>query len=121
MREIYYFAFNYRYIIHWKEKFKHTAIERIIPSIKVDSSHDKYYFLSPLIKEDEELRHRLKLEITLKRQEYERTDENYENICLFCRLQLKGSIPRVIPTYINFNSLYFVFRHPSKLFKSFIN
>ncbi|KAI4457774.1 zinc finger protein [Holotrichia oblita] len=81
----------HEYIIHWKEKFKHTAMERIIPSLKVDSSDDKYYFISPLIKEDEELRHRLKLEITLKRQEYERTDESYENICLFCRLQLKGT------------------------------
>lgn len=77
-------------MIYWKEKFKNSPIESIIPSLRVNSGDDRYYFISPLIKEDEELRHKLKLEVTLKRQEYERTDENYQKICLFCKLQLKG-------------------------------
>ncbi|XP_056648254.1 zinc finger protein 277 isoform X2 [Diorhabda sublineata] len=74
------------YISYWQQKFKNTPIEQIIPSITFDSTNQKYFLMSNLLKEDKELRHNLKLEYALKVQEYERNDKSFIRFCLMCKL-----------------------------------
>lgn len=66
-------------------------MEEIIPAIKVDSTNQMYFLLSTLLKEDKELRHKLKLEHVLQVQEFERTDRGYKRLCLFCKLNFEGT------------------------------
>ncbi|XP_056648253.1 zinc finger protein 277 isoform X1 [Diorhabda sublineata] len=79
------------YISYWQQKFKNTPIEQIIPSITFDSTNQKYFLMSNLLKEDKELRHNLKLEYALKVQEYERNDKSFIRFCLMCKLCYEGS------------------------------
>ncbi|XP_044261374.1 zinc finger protein 277 [Tribolium madens] len=80
-----------RYVQYWRDKFKEAPIEEIIPAIKIDSSNQTYFLLSTLLKEDKELRHKLKLEHVLEVQEFERTDGGYKRLCLFCKLNFEGT------------------------------
>lgn len=43
------------------------------------------------MKEDREVRHKLKLDEVLKLQELERTEKSYVRDCLFCRLNFEGT------------------------------
>jgi hypothetical protein len=79
------------YLLYWRDKFKMTPIEEIVPAIKIASSNQLYFLLSTLLKEDKDLRHRLRLEHVLKIQEFERTDQNYHRQCLFCKLNFEGT------------------------------
>jgi hypothetical protein len=67
-----------------------TPIEEIVPAIKIASSNQLYFLLSTLLKEDKDLRHRLRLEHVLKIQEFERIDQSYHRQCLFCKLNFEG-------------------------------
>ncbi|KAJ3651862.1 hypothetical protein Zmor_017869 [Zophobas morio] len=78
------------YIRYWRDKFKQTPIEEIVPAIRIDSSHRLFFMLSTLLEDDKKLRHRLKLEHVLKVQEFERTDTSYTRMCLFCKLDFEG-------------------------------
>lgn len=71
--------------------FKTTNMEQIIPSVQIKDSEPKYYLLSTLLKEDKELRHKLKLNEAIKVQEFERTDKSYTRQCLFCKLIIEGT------------------------------
>lgn len=42
------------------------------------------------MKEDKELRHKLRLDYALGVQEIERNDKSYKKACLFCKLQFEG-------------------------------
>lgn len=50
----------FRYILYRRSKFKCSPLEQIIPSVDVDSTGQRYFLLSTLLKEDKELRHKLK-------------------------------------------------------------
>ncbi|KAJ8956399.1 hypothetical protein NQ318_015137 [Aromia moschata] len=73
--------------------FQVFPLEQIVPSIDMDSTGLRYFLLSTLLKEDKELRHKLRLDYVLTVQEYERKDKNYVRPCLFCRLVFEGSRP----------------------------
>lgn len=62
----------------------------MIPSINVTDGSKKYYLISTILKEDKQLRHKLKLEHALNVQEIERSDKSYTKHCLFCKLQFEG-------------------------------
>lgn len=83
--------FPFRYIQYWRNKFKNSPFEQIIPSLSLDSAGQKYFLMSVLLKEDKELRHHLKLEYALRVQEFERNDKSFSRQCLFCRLIIEGS------------------------------
>ncbi|KAJ8953654.1 hypothetical protein NQ314_007261 [Rhamnusium bicolor] len=83
----------HEYILYWRNKFKCSPLEQIIPSVNVDSTGQRYFLLSTLLKEDKELRHKLKLDYALKVQEFERNDKSYIRQCLFCRLMFEGTRP----------------------------
>ncbi|KAK4878453.1 hypothetical protein RN001_010959 [Aquatica leii] len=78
------------YLSHWRERFKKTPIEQIIPAVIVKPSNHKYFVLSDLLKEDKVLRHKLKLEAMLRTQEFEREDTTFKTPCLFCKLMFEG-------------------------------
>lgn len=79
------------YIQYWRNKFKNSPFEQIIPSLSLDSAGQKYFLMSVLLKEDKELRHHLKLEYALRVQEFERNDKSFSRQCLFCRLIFEGT------------------------------
>ncbi|CAG9854438.1 unnamed protein product [Phyllotreta striolata] len=79
------------YVLYWRNKFKIYPFEEIIPSLSLDLLEQKYFLMSSLLKEDRELRHKLKLEYALKIQEFERNDKNFKRECLFCRLEYEGT------------------------------
>lgn len=56
----------------------------------MSDSSKKYFLLSTVLKEDKELRHKLKLDNALRIQEVERNDKSYTRTCLFCKLQFEG-------------------------------
>ncbi|KAF5279327.1 hypothetical protein FQR65_LT15400 [Abscondita terminalis] len=78
------------YIKHWRKRFQETQIEQIIPAVAVESTNCKYFVLSDLLKEDKELRHKLKLDAMLRTQEFERENVEFIKPCLFCKLQFEG-------------------------------
>lgn len=80
----------YRYTLYWRNRFKTVPIDEIIPAIHMSQLNNKYFLISPLIKEDKKLRHKLKLENALKVQESERIDKNFKRSCLFCKLEFEG-------------------------------
>nr|CAH7728449.1 unnamed protein product [Callosobruchus chinensis] len=79
------------YVTYWRNRFKCSPVEQIIPSLDVGSSNEKYLVMSSLLKEDKDLRHKLKLDYALKVQEFERTDRNYIKPCIFCKLIFEGT------------------------------
>ncbi|XP_045466804.1 zinc finger protein 277 [Harmonia axyridis] len=84
------------YIKFWRDRFKLKSIDQIIPSVNVDSTFKKYYFLSTLLKDDKELRHKLRLNFVLKVQEFERTDDKYSKSCIYCKLEFTGTRPNFL-------------------------
>ncbi|KAJ8980408.1 hypothetical protein NQ317_009403 [Molorchus minor] len=83
----------HEYILYWRNRFKCAPLEQIIPSVNMDSTGERYFVLSSLLKEDKRLRHKLNLEFALQVQEFERNDKSYQRQCLFCRLIFEGSRP----------------------------
>ncbi|CAH0549502.1 unnamed protein product [Brassicogethes aeneus] len=81
------------YVNYWGNKFRTHNMEEIIPSIEVKETESTYYLLSSLLKEDKDLRHKLRLDEAMKVLEYERTDKSYIRQCLFCKLNYEGSRP----------------------------
>ncbi|XP_018562000.1 zinc finger protein 277 [Anoplophora glabripennis] len=79
------------YISYWRDRFRTTPLEAIIPSLNMDCTGYKYFLLSALLKEDKKLRHKLKLEHVLNVQEFERNDKHFIKPCLFCRLEFEGT------------------------------
>ncbi|XP_018328691.1 zinc finger protein 277 [Agrilus planipennis] len=77
------------YIKYWRERFKNVEMCSIVPSVPIQTT-EKYYLISTLMKEDKELRHKLRLEKMLKVQEFERTDTNFRQTCLICRFEFEG-------------------------------
>lgn len=61
-----------------------------MPGLSLGAGNERYHLLSTLMKEDREIRHKLRLENALKVQQFERTDTNYRKNCLFCRLDFSG-------------------------------
>ncbi|XP_022906495.2 zinc finger protein 277 [Onthophagus taurus] len=78
------------YLMYWKERFVLKPFESLVPSLKMEDTDEKYYLLSTLIKEDKELRHKLRLSYVLSIQERERTDVSFKRNCMFCKLELEG-------------------------------
>ncbi|KAK5638004.1 hypothetical protein RI129_012299 [Pyrocoelia pectoralis] len=78
------------YICHWREKFAQRPIEELVPAVTISSSDLKYFVLSMLLNDDKQLRHKLKLDAMLERQEFERTDTAFKTACLFCKLSFEG-------------------------------
>ncbi|KAL1502604.1 hypothetical protein ABEB36_007724 [Hypothenemus hampei] len=81
------------YITYWKQRFKCSPVDQIIPSVKINKTDEKYFLFSTLLKEDLELRHKLTLDFVIKVQEYERKDEHFVRSCLLCKLQFEGVFP----------------------------
>ncbi|KAG5887309.1 hypothetical protein JTB14_006453 [Gonioctena quinquepunctata] len=79
------------YVLYWRNKFKCSPLEQIIPSVDVQPKGQRYFLMSNLLKEDKALRHKLCLEYALKVQEFERNDESYIKPCLFCKLIFEGT------------------------------
>lgn len=82
------------YMRWWRGKLSDRGIDcGLIPEVDMgfDDADRKYYFLSPLLKDDRNIRQRLQLEKVLRTQEFERTDLKYHKECLFCRLQYEGT------------------------------
>ncbi|XP_066251514.1 zinc finger protein 277 [Euwallacea similis] len=79
------------YISYWRDRFKAVPIEQIVPSVQIQGTGDQYFLLSSLLKEDQQLRHKLILDFVMKEHEFERTDECFSRQCLFCKLQFEGS------------------------------
>lgn len=79
------------YMRWWRSKLNGREINcGLIPEVNMGTD-GKYYFLSPLLKDDRMVRQRFQLEKVLRTQEIERTDGNYCKECLFCRLQFEGT------------------------------
>ncbi|CAG9770080.1 unnamed protein product [Ceutorhynchus assimilis] len=79
------------YILYWRERLKKDPVEQIIPSVKVEVTGEQYFLFSSLLKEDQNLRHKLNLDYVMKVHEFERTDSSFIRQCLFCKLQYEGS------------------------------
>lgn len=80
-----------KYVDYWKNKFKETCIESIVPAVKIDGTDIFYFVLSDLLKDDKNIRHKIKLEYALECQEEERTKRNFKKPCLFCKLDFEGT------------------------------
>ncbi|XP_031330354.1 zinc finger protein 277 [Photinus pyralis] len=78
------------YVDYWRARFNQRPIEEIVPAVEISPSNAKYFVLSTLLKDDKELRHKLKLDAMLERQEFERTDTSFKMSCLFCKLAFEG-------------------------------
>lgn len=78
------------YVKYWKEKFSKHSFEEIVPKAYEAVDNTKYYLLSDLLKEDKEVRHKLKLENILKVQEFERNDTSFTKQCLYCKFDFEG-------------------------------
>lgn len=76
--------------MYWRTRFLKVPFDSIVPNLSVDQGSEKYYLLSTLMKEDKEIRHKLRLEHVLQIQESERTSTDYKRDCLFCRLNFEG-------------------------------
>ncbi|XP_072393207.1 zinc finger protein 277 [Diabrotica undecimpunctata] len=83
----------HEYVSYWHKKFQKNSLEQIIPSLSLDSTGQKYYLMSSLLKEDKEVRHKLKLDYAIKIQEYERNNKNFSRSCLMCKLEYEGPRP----------------------------
>ncbi|CAH1956565.1 unnamed protein product [Acanthoscelides obtectus] len=81
----------HEYVTYWRNKFKCSPAEQIIPSLNLGTSNERYLVMSSLLKEDKDIRHKLKLEYALKVQEFERIDKNYIKPCIFCKLNFEGT------------------------------
>lgn len=80
----------FRYVSYWRQKFKTTSLDNVIPSVLMTDTGKKYYLISTLLKDDKELRHKLKLNYALEIQEAERNDKSFTRLCLFCKLSFEG-------------------------------
>lgn len=85
-----------KYLSFWKEKFKSNEDRKefcttILVDVKKDGvlmKDQDFFLLSDVVKEDKEIREKIKndrLEKVLQQQIAEREDTNYSHGCLFCR------------------------------------
>ncbi|CAH1117720.1 unnamed protein product [Phaedon cochleariae] len=84
----------HEYMTYWRNKFKCTPLEQLIPAVTIDSTGVRYFLMSVLLKEDKALRHKLRLDHALAVQEFERKDEHYIRPCLLCKVVFEGTRPK---------------------------
>lgn len=89
-----------KYLKYWANLFQGNAMEQFCTTLLLDqlpdgtpSKNEKYYLLSDILPQDNELRKQLytaRLEDVLKQHQFERTDRTFERECLYCRDVIKG-------------------------------
>ena len=88
------------YAIYWKERFSQGPLEEFCSKIRTNcgakdvGKSEEFYLLCDALPEDRKLREELQLS-TLKqlmlRQEFERKDNTFERMCLFCSKVFRGN------------------------------
>lgn len=91
----------HEYLNHWRTIFAKHDFKIFCTKIVMDqlpdgspSKNEKYFLLCDVSSEDRELRLKLqnkRLELVLEQHKFERTDNEYERNCLFCRDVVKGT------------------------------
>ncbi|XP_055305639.1 zinc finger protein 277 [Sitodiplosis mosellana] len=94
-------AIFHDYLAHWRNIFcgEDTRIAEFCTTMLMDilpngtpSKNEKYFLLCDVLPQDNELRQKLRkkcLELALTQHQYERTDQDFERNCLFCRDVIK--------------------------------
>lgn len=94
-------AIFHEYLVYWRNIFcgENTKIAEFCTTMVMDqlpdgtpSKNEKYYLLCDVLPQDNELRQNLRkkcLEIALTHHQFERTDQDFERSCLFCRDVIK--------------------------------
>lgn len=97
-------------------------MDEIIPSVSLDSTSRKYYIISSLLKDDKELRHKLRLNFVLKLQEFERIDNKYLKSCFYCKLEFEGQLSYSHLTFNRkMNDLFYIYRKTARFSQTFID
>ncbi|XP_069141616.1 zinc finger protein 277-like isoform X2 [Argopecten irradians] len=92
--EVHHVADIKRYLVYWKQRFKEQPITDFCSVIKTNTGEkdrdpsEDYFLLSDVLPEDKCYRQYLqkrKLEEVIQQQQAERDDDNFCQMCLFCR------------------------------------